>query len=259
MARIRTIKPEFWQDEKIAELPFQARLLFIGIWTLADDGGVLRGSEKFIKSQLFPYDDALRANEVRKWIDALVNARMLIPLEYKGESYLYIRTFRSHQKINRPSEARHIDEEMLIKMLDNTDSSDAHGVLSEYSPQEKEREGKGNKEKEGDTRGREVKVKIEFPFDSENFREEWENWKKYKSVEHRFTYKTEKSESAALKQLKDLSSGDESTAIAIIKKSISNGWKGLFALKREDYANIKTNLKPAGVEPRREIDSYGNL
>ena len=40
MARIRTIKPEFWIDDVIVELPFETRLLFIGIWNFADDAGV---------------------------------------------------------------------------------------------------------------------------------------------------------------------------------------------------------------------------
>ena len=43
MARIRTIKPEFWTDEKVVTLPFEARLLFIGMWNFCDDEGY-RGS-----------------------------------------------------------------------------------------------------------------------------------------------------------------------------------------------------------------------
>ncbi|MCH5332006.1 MAG: hypothetical protein J1E33_06340, partial [Alistipes sp.] len=100
MARIRTIKPEFFLDEKVGNLPIQARLLFIGLWCHADDNGVLRGNAAYIKAQVFPYDDNLRVGEVKKWIDALVEARMLIPLTYKGESYYVVRTFRSHQKID---------------------------------------------------------------------------------------------------------------------------------------------------------------
>ena len=41
MARIRTIKLEFWEDEKLAKLPVHARLLFIGTWNFADDNGAL--------------------------------------------------------------------------------------------------------------------------------------------------------------------------------------------------------------------------
>lgn len=100
MPRIRTIKPDFWSDEKIGSLPVQARLLFIGTWSFADDNGVVRGNPSYLKAQLFPYDDNLRVGELKRWIDALVEARMLIPLTYRGESYYVVRTFRSHQKID---------------------------------------------------------------------------------------------------------------------------------------------------------------
>lgn len=99
MARIRTIKPSFWEDEKIARLPRACRLFYIGMWNQADDMGVIRGNPALLKSAIFPYDEDLRVSEVQKWIDALVNARMLIPITYKSESYYIIRTFRSHQKL----------------------------------------------------------------------------------------------------------------------------------------------------------------
>lgn len=101
MARIRTIKPEFWEDEKLADIPLQARLLFIGTWNFADDFGVLIASAKFLKSKVFPYEESLREHQVNTWLDALVNARMLIPFVYEGKSYYKIRTFNSHQLIDK--------------------------------------------------------------------------------------------------------------------------------------------------------------
>ncbi|MBF0410953.1 MAG: hypothetical protein HQM10_26655 [Candidatus Riflebacteria bacterium] len=102
MARIRTIKPEFWDDERIAKLPFQARLLFIGTWNYSDDFGIVKANAVWLKSKIFPFDDTLRALDVQKWLNALVEARMLIPLVFENESYYKIRTFRAHQLINRP-------------------------------------------------------------------------------------------------------------------------------------------------------------
>jgi hypothetical protein len=37
------IKPEFWSDEKLAALSLQARLIYIGLWNLSDDYGVVKG------------------------------------------------------------------------------------------------------------------------------------------------------------------------------------------------------------------------
>ena len=117
MARIRTIKPSFWEDEKIARLPRACRLFYIGMWNQADDMGVIRGNPALLKSAIFPYDEDLRVSEVQKWIDALVNARMLIPITYKSESYYIIRTFRSHQKFDARYPNFIIPEEISSKEI----------------------------------------------------------------------------------------------------------------------------------------------
>ena len=57
MARARNIKPSFFLNEDIVELPCEARLLFIGLWTLADGEGRLENRPKKIKISLFPADD----------------------------------------------------------------------------------------------------------------------------------------------------------------------------------------------------------
>jgi hypothetical protein len=146
MARIRTIKPEFWDDEKIASLSYPCRLFFIGTWTQADDNGVIRGSAAILKSKIFPYDDNLRVNEVQKWIDALVKARMLVPVSYNGESYYVIRTFHSHQKFDARYPNYLIDkEEFKTVYPPDVSPSSTQRVPNEYPPREGEREeGKGN-------------------------------------------------------------------------------------------------------------------
>ena len=56
MARIRTIKPEFFDDPDVAELSMEARLLFIGLWTQADREGRLEDDMRRLKVKVFPYD-----------------------------------------------------------------------------------------------------------------------------------------------------------------------------------------------------------
>lgn len=125
MARIRTIKPDFWEDEKIGKLPIPCRLFFIGCWNFADDFGVIKGNAVLLKSQIFPYDENLRASEIKKWIDALVDARMLIPIIHAEESYYYIRTFRSHQIIDKRYDKSYIGKD-IVKDLINS-------VLNDYN------------------------------------------------------------------------------------------------------------------------------
>ena len=134
MARIRTIKPEFWEDEKIGRLPIPCRLFFIGCWNFADDYGVIKGNAALLKSQIFPYDENLRVSEIKKWLNALVEARMLIPIilddENKRpaeESYYLIRTFRSHQVLDKRYNKSYISkDENFVKMLINNTLSKHH-------------------------------------------------------------------------------------------------------------------------------------
>ncbi|MFK2216601.1 hypothetical protein ACIXJN_17830 [Bacteroides fragilis] len=125
MARIRTIKPEFWEDEKIGKLPIPCRLFFIGCWNFADDFGVIKGNAALLKSQIFPYDENLRVSEIKKWIDALVDARMLVPIIHAEESYYFIRTFRSHQVLDKRYDKSYIGKgivkELISKSLNDND------------------------------------------------------------------------------------------------------------------------------------------
>ena len=135
MARIRTIKPEFWEDEKLAKLPVYARLLFIGTWNFADDNGVLLANPVLMKSHIFPYED-IGISTISEWIDILVENGMLIRTTYNGKDYLVIRKFLIHQKINRKSIRINLPLPVVLKVIDEYNKT--HGVLTEPSLQERE-------------------------------------------------------------------------------------------------------------------------
>lgn len=88
------------------------------------------------------------------------------------------------------------------------------------------------------------KSKIEFdivlPWPNARFENWWNNWKAYKSTEHKFNFRSPQSEQASLNELATLSKGIEDAAIMIISQSMAKGWKGLFELKNENNANTKT-------------------
>jgi hypothetical protein len=98
MARIRTIKPEFWTDDKIVELSAYARLLFIGMWNFADDGGNMPASYKSIKLQVLPADDV----DVVALVNELKAANLIKEYTVEDKTYLNITGWR-HQKIDHPS------------------------------------------------------------------------------------------------------------------------------------------------------------
>ena len=138
MARIRTIKPEFWTDEAITECSLSARLLFIGMWNFADDRGNIERSAKQMKMKIFPADDI----DCEPLLCELMLHNFLIEYEYDGKKYLHIRTFADHQIINRPSKTGLPEYEETMR---------THAQLTEDSLTEgKGREGKGKEIKEGD-------------------------------------------------------------------------------------------------------------
>jgi uncharacterized phage protein (TIGR02220 family) len=101
MARIRSIKPDFWTDEKIVELPYEVRLFFIGSWNFADDSGNLQRSAKKLKMQVFPAD----VIDCEPLIQTLIDAGLFIEYSVNGETFIHIKGFKEHQVVNRPSKS----------------------------------------------------------------------------------------------------------------------------------------------------------
>lgn len=95
MARIRTIKPEFFKNEQLADLPMTARLLFIGLWTLADKEGRLEDRPKRIKAELFPYDNL----DCEKELSRLHTSGFVIRYEVGELKVIQITNFTTHQRI----------------------------------------------------------------------------------------------------------------------------------------------------------------
>lgn len=99
MARIRSIKPEFWTSEQVMECQPLARLLFIGIWNFCDDGGNHPASEKTIKAQVFPGDD-IDSTTIRLLLDELSKNGLLSFYGDSGRTYLHVNGWH-HQKIDK--------------------------------------------------------------------------------------------------------------------------------------------------------------
>lgn len=123
MPRIRTVKPEHWEDKELPNISLQAHLLWIGIWNFSDDDGVIENDSVLIRSKVFPRRTDIRIEQVREWIDQLVKARFLVPFEYQGESYLLNRTFVTHQKIDRPQPSK-IPSEVLETLISGNSTND---------------------------------------------------------------------------------------------------------------------------------------
>lgn len=100
MSRTRYVRPEFFKDEDLAELTHWIRLLFIGLWVIADKAGRLKDRPLWIKAELFPYENI----DIEKGLKALASPKKYgkLPLIYRYEAdnakYIQILGWTEHQK-----------------------------------------------------------------------------------------------------------------------------------------------------------------
>ncbi len=109
MARGRDIKPGFFDNEELATVSRDARLLFIALWTMADREGRLEDRPARIKVHSFPYDSDITAERIDQMLGELARApgRPIIRYEVDGARCVCVSNFKKHQHIHpneKPSE-----------------------------------------------------------------------------------------------------------------------------------------------------------
>lgn len=102
MARIRTIKPEFWTSGDIMNLSRDARLMFIGLWNFCDDAGNHVSNARTIRAEIFPGDDDIGSATVRRLLEECSANNLISFYEAGGRPYIHVNGWR-HQKIERPN------------------------------------------------------------------------------------------------------------------------------------------------------------
>ncbi len=136
MARIRTIKPDFWRDESLASVSPEAALLAIGLLNHADDEGYFNAHPKLIESDIFPLREL--SSTITVMIDEL--HRIGYIELYKGcdgKRYGHICNFAKHQVINKKNPSKIKD---LCEVLDDS------GMATVVLPVGMERNGKEKEE-----------------------------------------------------------------------------------------------------------------
>ena len=94
MARTRNIKPGFFKNESLAECPPLARILFAGLWTIADRAGRLEDRPKRIKAEVLPYDEC----DVDVLLEHLAVRGFIVRYIVDGESYIQVAAWAKHQQ-----------------------------------------------------------------------------------------------------------------------------------------------------------------
>lgn len=138
MARIRTIKPEFFTSEDIVSLTPLARLFYVSLWCEADREGRLSWRPKTLKMRYFPADNC----DIDMLATELITAGLIEIYEDDDKQYAYIPGFAKHQIINNRESASVLPAPKLRKKID------ASGTRANASQGKEGKEGK-----ERNTRG----------------------------------------------------------------------------------------------------------
>ncbi len=104
MARKRMIDPSLWTDEGMAALTPRQQLLYIGLFSNADDEGRLKGSAAAIRLMLpAVYADTAVAEVEADVVAVLGSMRQLVRYEHEGRQYLAFRNYTAWQRIDKPT------------------------------------------------------------------------------------------------------------------------------------------------------------
>ena len=140
MARIRTIKPEFFDDEDIAAMSFPARLAFIGLWQQADREGRLKDRPVRLKARIFPFDDV----DMNDLLDEIARHKFIRRYCVGDLALIQVRTLGRHQHIG----AR--EPESVLPPFDEKQVPEPAHTQPQQVPEPAGREGNG---KEGNGKG----------------------------------------------------------------------------------------------------------
>lgn len=93
MARTRLLNPGFFKNETLAELPAVMRLLFQGLWTIADREGRLEDRPRRIKVDVLPWDDV----DIDQALSMLEARGFIQRYTVEGRRFIQVVNFLKHQ------------------------------------------------------------------------------------------------------------------------------------------------------------------
>lgn len=107
MARMRTIKPEFFTSETLALVDIPVRLTFAGLWCYVDDEGYARANPDLVKAAVWPLDKTITSDDVVEHLDLLEHkCHVICRYQFEGRAYLHVTNFHEHQHPNRSTPSK---------------------------------------------------------------------------------------------------------------------------------------------------------
>jgi hypothetical protein len=146
MARIRTIKPEAYEDEDLALVSLGARWVFAATWTYVDDEGRALYIPSRLQSYVFPHEPN---QDIEVFLEELAALGFLHFYEADGRRLFHVPNLRKHQKIDKPTKSKLPSPESVCPGCCGEISANTLRGLSEDSAPGK---GKGNGKGKGEGR-----------------------------------------------------------------------------------------------------------
>lgn len=243
VARIRTIKPEFFRHRELQDLAkkhgAEVMLVYIGLWTQCDKAGNFLWDEDQLALDILPF----LGIKIRKSLEVLETSKYILRY-FDGKTFGHIPTFKQHQLIfgsERSYPCKYPEPKDLDSLYTQGNTVVEPRIL-ELGVRNNGIMEKGNNGKVASPSF------LEHPwFSDSQFLKEWTAWgneRRKAGTERNFA------------TLLGLAGDDLALATRIVAASADNGWKGLFPLK-DGQSRPKSNSRQKNME--REYDEHLTL
>lgn len=241
MARIRSIKPEFWKDGKVLRLTEPCALFFIGLWNFCDDEGKCANDSFELASNM----PRFRSQHVSRWIQNLFEVGLIqLSTDFRWISV----TNWNHQKIDRPRIPSVLKSEIeWLPVVTEKLSANARRMIDDASTNDRRKDRIGEERKGSDRirrrsakRGEKKPAEPGFSLTAQAFSQDliaryFELWeKKYQGRAPLMP--------PDFKKLKDLSANlGHEVAVGLLESyfAMPDSW---FLTKRHDVQSLMSNL-----------------
>lgn len=244
MARKRMIDPAIWQSQDFSRLSMLAKLVFIGLFSYADDEGRGRATAAYVKSMVFPYDGKLRVTDIDRSLNEIAANMSITFYTSDGNEYYSLDNWPKWQKVDKPQPSKLppvSGDTTVIRRAFGEDSANDRGTVP---PNRIERNGieknipplspLGEQPDENDLR----------IFTGELL-DAVHDWFSYKA-EKRQWYKPTGRKALIANIRKNAAEYGDAAVIDIIRQSMSSNYQGIMwdRLKKQKYNGISSSAQP---------------
>ena len=136
MARKRMIDPCIWESEDFSKLSTLAKVVFIGMFSNADDFGRGRAKSAYLKSIIFPYEEDLRVADIDKTLNEIASNMSVIFYSYNENEYYSLSNWSKWQKVEKSQPSKipeFCDTCKTLRVTVGEQSGNSRGTVGEQS------------------------------------------------------------------------------------------------------------------------------